>query len=107
MCEKLKLVKENKKSEVYENKRYIVKISDINGFFLKRNDSPYVDYDIDKDDDEYSFEEAVKLEITNKSTSKKAQKRCFQGYGVIKDIQRDINGAKHQFKSMFKKIDKE
>lgn len=102
----LKLVKENKKSEVYENNRYIVKISDINGFFLKRKGSPYVGNDVDKDDDEYSFEEAVKLEIRNKSTGKKAQKRCFQGYDVIKDVQRDINGDKRQFKSMFKKIDK-
>lgn len=107
MCDKLILVKDNKKSEVYENNNYIVKISDIKGFFLKRNDSPYVDYDIDKDDGDYSFVEAVKLEIKNKSTGKKAQKRCFQGYGVIEDVQRDLNSNKNQFKSMFKKIDKE
>lgn len=105
MNNKLILVKENKKSEVYENNNYIVKVSDINGYFLKRNDSPYVDYDIDKEDDDYSFVEAVKLEITNKSTGKKTQKRCYQGYSVIEDVQRDLDGNKSQFKGMFDKID--
>lgn len=49
--------------------------------------------------------EAVKLEIKSKSTGKKAQKRCFQGYSVIEDVQRDLDGDKCQFKRMFKKID--
>lgn len=106
MCNKLKLVKENKKSEVYENDEYIIKASDINGFFLKKNNFPYGDYDINKEDDDYSFVEAVKLEIKNKSTGKKAQKRCFQGYSVIEDVQRDLDGNKSQFERMFKRIDK-
>lgn len=106
MSEKLKKVKDNKKSEVYENEEYKVKISDIDGGFYKKNGSDYTDYDTDLDDDDYKFVKAVKLEITNKSTGKTSQKRCYQGYSVIDDVQSDLDGNKTQFADMFKKIDK-
>ena len=106
MSEKLVKIKENKKSVIYENNEYKVKISDINGFFYKKNGTDYTDYDYDLDDDAYKFVEAVKLEITNKSTNKTSQKRCYQGYSVIDDVQRDLEGEKTQFSDMFEKIDK-
>ena len=105
MSKKLVKVKDNKKSEIYENAEYKVKISDINGYFYKRNGSDYIEYDYDLGDDDYKFVEAVKLEITNKLTGKKKKKRCYQGYSVIDDVQRDLDGNKTQFASMFKKID--
>ena len=104
MSKELVKVKDNKKSEVYENDEYIVKISDIDGFFCKKNGSNNVPYDYDKEDGEYMMVEAVKLEITNKSTGKKSQKRCYQGYGVIEDVRDDLN-KKRKFKDMFEKID--
>lgn len=105
MSKKLEKIKDNKKSEVYENDEYKVKISDINGFFYKKNGADYTDYDTDLDDDDYKFVEAVKLEITNKTTGKTSQKRCYQGYSVINDVQNDLDGNKTQFASMFEKID--
>ncbi len=36
MSKKLEKIKDNNKSEVYENDEYKVKISDINGFFYKK-----------------------------------------------------------------------
>lgn len=100
-----KLVKDNKKSSIYESDFYKVKISGINGFFLKRNDSDYVDFDDDLEREDYKFTEAVKLEITNLKTGKTASKRCYQGFGVINDIKNDIKVGKKQFRSMFCKID--
>lgn len=105
MSKELKLTKDNKKSSVYENQEYIVKISEINGYFLKPNNSQYVEYDCDLEDDEYKFVEAVKLEITNKITGRTTQKRCYQGFNVINDVQNDLYNAKSHFESMFKKID--
>lgn len=105
MSKKLVKVKDNKKSEIYENEEYKVRVSDINGYFYKKNGSDHTDYDYDLDDDDYKFVEAVKLEITNKSTGKTSQKRCYQGYSVIDDVQRDLDGNKTQFADMFKKID--
>lgn len=107
MSEKLKKVKDNKKSVVYENDTYIVKVSDIDGFFCKKNGEGYTDYNPDLDDDDYQFVKAVKLEITNKNTNKKSQKRCYQGYDVIDDVQNDLNSGKTQFADMFRKIDEE
>lgn len=104
MSKELKKIKNNKKSEVYENEEYRVKISDINKFFYKKNGSDYTDYDTDLADDDYKFVKAVKLEITNKSTGT-SQKRCYQGYSVIDDVQSDLDGNKTQFADMFKKID--
>ena len=49
--------------------------------------------------------EAVKLEITNKMTGRAAQKRCYQGFNVINDVQNDLYTGKNHFESMFKKID--
>lgn len=45
MSQKLVKVKDNKKSEIYENDEYKVKISDIDGCFYKKNGSDYTDYD--------------------------------------------------------------
>lgn len=105
MNNKLQLIKENKKSNIYENDEYTVKISDINGYFLKRNEFQYTDYDYNKGPDDYNFVEAVNLEVTSKITGKTAQKRCYQGYSVINEFQEDINN-KEQFKTIFNKIDK-
>lgn len=105
MSKELKLTKDNKKSSVYENEEYVVKISEINGYFFKPNDSQYVEYDFELEDDEYKFVEAVKLEITNKMTGRTAQKRCYQGFNVINDVQNDLDTGKNHFESMFKKID--
>lgn len=106
VAKKLELVKENKKSDVYENDVYKVKISEIDGFFYKKNGEDYTDYDYELGDEDYKFVKAVKLEITNKNTGKTAQKRCYQGFSVIDDVQDDLDGDKTQFASMFKKIDK-
>ncbi len=73
--------------------------------FFTKNGADYTDYDTDLDDDDYKFVEAVKLEITNKTTGKTSQKRCYQGYSVINDVQNDLDGNKTQFASMFEKID--
>ena len=101
----LKLIKENKKSEIYENEEYIVKISDIPRIFYKKNGDEYVTYDYDAEDGEYIPTKAVTLKITNKKTGKTSQKRCYQGYSVINDVQEDLNNNKIQFKNMFDKID--
>ncbi len=106
MSKKFKKIKTNNKSEIYENDEYIVKVSDIPGFFYKKNGTDFTDYDSELGDDDYKFVEAVKLEITNKATNKKSQKRCYQGYSVIDDLQRDINTDKSQFADILKKIDK-
>ena len=45
MSDNLKKIKENEKSEIYENSTYIVKISDINGYFYKKNGEDFTDYD--------------------------------------------------------------
>lgn len=97
--------KDNRKSVCYENDDYKVKISDIDGYFMKKNGSNFVRYDDDVDEDEYIMAEAVKLEVTSKKTGKKTQKRCFQGYSVINDLQNDIENGKKQFGKMFQKID--
>lgn len=99
-------VKTNKKSEVYENDDYIVRISDINGFFMKKNGTDYTEYDSELEDNDYKTVQAVNLVIKNKNTGKQSQKRCYQGYGVIEDVQRDINEDKTQFANLFNKIDK-
>jgi len=99
------LVKDNKKSSVYESDTYKVKISEIKGYFFKKNDSNYVDYDYDLRPNDYKFTKAVKLEITNKRTGKATSKRCYQGFGVIKDVENDIKVGKKQFKGIFGKID--
>lgn len=80
MSKKLEKTKNNKKSEVYENDEYKVRISDINKYFLKKNGTDYTDYDHDLEDNEYKFVKAVNLEITNKSTGKQLRK------DAIKDI---------------------
>jgi len=105
MDNKLKKIKDNKKSEVYECNDYKVKISDIDAVFYKRNADSYIEYDSDLADDALVPVKAVKLEITSKITGKTTQKRCYQGYGVINDVQKDLNGNKKQFADMFKKID--
>lgn len=99
------LAKDNKKSSIYESDGYKVKISEINGFFLKKNNSDYVDYDDDLEPDDYKFTKAVKLVITNKLTGKSTSKRCYQGFGVINDVEDDIKAGKKQFKNMFDNID--
>lgn len=105
MSKELKLIKNNKKSCVYENEYYKVKISYIDGGFLKRNDSKYVEYDDNLEPDDYKYTKAVILEITNKITGKASQKRCYQGYDVINDVKEDLYNGKKRFKSMFDRID--
>ena len=78
----------------------------INGFFFKKNGDAYVDYDYEMGEGEYKMVEAVKLQITNKDTNKTAQKRCFQGYSVLEDVQYDLLRKKSKFSKIFKKIDK-
>lgn len=105
---KLKLVKVNKKSQIYENEQYRVKISDIDGVFYGINGKGWsnIPYDYDKNDgDLIKLEGAVTLEIKNKKTGKKAQKRCYQGYDVIYDVQADLDGDKSKFWDMFDKVD--
>ena len=106
MGENLVKIKNNKKSVIYESDNYRVKISDLDGFFYKKNGDNYVGYDPDLEDGEYRDVKAAKLEITNKSTGKTSQKRCYQGYNVIEDVQSDLNNGKKQFAGMFNKIDK-
>lgn len=101
----LKLIKENKKSETYENEEYIVKIFNEDGIYYKKNGDEYVTYDYDAEDGEYIPTKAVTLKITNKKTGKTSQKRCYQGYSVINDVREDLNNNKIQFKTIFDKID--
>jgi hypothetical protein len=100
-----KIVKDNKKSTSYESDEYLVKISEQQGFVYKRNGSGYTDYDDNLDIDDFKANEFVKLKITNKTTGKSATKRCYQGFSVIDDIEKDLLGSKKQFKSIFNKID--
>ncbi|QEZ68489.1 hypothetical protein D4A35_05865 [Paraclostridium bifermentans] len=106
MKDKFKIVKENKKSLVYESNLYVIKISDIDGFFIKNRYSRYLELEEDDDNSDYRFVKAVNMKITNKLTGKNTQKRCYQGYGVIKEIENDINSGKKVFTNIFDKIDK-
>lgn len=106
MSDNLKKIKENEKSEIYENSTYIVKISDINGYFYKKNGEDFTDYDSELPDNDYKFVKAIRLQIKNKKTGKTSQKRCYQDYDeLLNDVQRDLNTNKSQFKSIWKKID--
>jgi len=98
-------IKDNKKSSVYENDVYKVRISKINKCFYKRNDADYVTTDDNLNSDDYRFVEAVKLEIKNKETGKLASKRCYQGFGAIEDVKNDIKNGKKKFQEIFNKID--
>ncbi len=107
MGKELKHVKENKKSDVYENDDYKVRVKQVNGGYYVKNGAkknPY--WDSDKEDDELVWiDDAVILEAESKKTGKKAQKRCYQGAGAIDDFQDAIDGRSSSFSDVLKKID--
>lgn len=102
----LKLIKENKKSLVYENDKYIIKEKEVQGGYYVRNGAtknPY--YDVEKDEnDQIWIGDAVILEITNKENGKKCQKKCLQGHGAAYDFQDALDGKNPKFKDVIKKL---
>lgn len=100
-----KVIKNNDKSIRYESDEYLVEIRENKGFVLKRNGTDYTDYDYDLGEDDLTANKSVNLKITNKKTRRSSSKRCYQGFDVIDDVEKDINGNKVQFKSIFTKID--
>lgn len=106
---KLELTKINNKSQIYENEQYHVMISDINGVFYVINGKggSNVPYDYDKNDGELTkFDDTVEVKLTNKRTGKSTQKRCYQGYEVIREIQDALDGKTSKFEKLFNKIDR-
>ena len=105
--EKLKLIKQNKESDIYENNEYHVKVCNLPGYVFKKNGYNNVPYDDDKKEKEWiKARDAVRLEITNKKTGKTARVTCYQGYyEAIQDLQYDLQHGKIKFKKEYDKID--
>lgn len=102
----IKLIKENKKSNIYEVGDYKVKAKQCTGVFcLKNGDdkNPYYNSDID-DSELVEIRDAIILEVTNIKTGKKSQKRCYQGIIAVEEFAEDLK-TKTQFKSIYDKID--
>ena len=103
----LRLIRENIKSLVYENEKYVIKEKDVSGGFYVRNGdkkNPY--YNVDLDEDEYIWMgNTIILEVTNKITGKKCQKRCYQGHGAAQDFQDALDGKNNKFKDMIRKLE--
>ena len=106
MSSKLKLIKNNKKSRVYENNDYIVRSKDVNGgFYVKNGDKKNPYYDSDKGDDDLVWiGDAVILEVQNKDNGKKSQKRCYQGESAVDDFQDALDGKSGAFQDVLNKI---
>lgn len=106
MSEKLKLVKQNKKSMVYENAEYTVKIITPTERFVLRKNDPNNEfwYDENLSDGEVFSAPISILEVVNKCTGKKATKRVYQN-NPIADFEADLD-KKSQFSDVFRKIDK-
>ena len=107
MGKKLELVKENEKSDIYENDDYKVRVKQVNGgFYVKNGDKKNPCWDSDKEDDDLVWiDNTVILEAENKHTGKKSQKRCYQGSGAINDFQDALDGKSSKFSDVLKKID--
>ena len=103
MSKKLKKTKETKKSQIYENDEYHVKLT-TGGYVIKKNEISKPWYDEEKDEGEVFFAPMELMKVTNKKTGKSSQKRCYQP-NPIGDLEDDLED-KTMFKDVFKKIDK-
>lgn len=103
MGKKFKKTKENRKSTIYENDDYHVKLSE-GGFVIKKNDILKPWHNGDEAEEEYFFAPMNIMEVTNKKTGKRSQKRCYQP-NPISDLEDDLE-VKTRFKDIFSKIDK-
>lgn len=97
--EKLKMVKDNKKSTFYKIGHYEVKISEPSRKFVFVNDANII-----YSDEAWGEENSGKMvqynnvEIKNTITNLKSYKRCLQGWKQIEDdLENDLNGNKSQF----------
>lgn len=97
------LTKTNKKSLIYENSKYRVKITD-EGYVLKENNIKGYYYDNEINENDVIQAPCAQLTVTNKQTGKTASKRCYQS-NIIEDFNKDLIDKK-QFKKIFEKIDK-
>lgn len=102
MGKKFKKTKENRKSDIYENDEYRVKIFK-GGYAYKKNKCLTPWHDWKKEEGDYIFAPIEIMEVTNKKTGKKSQKRCYQP-NPIRDLEDDLDDKK-QFKDIFDKID--
>ena len=107
MSDKFVCIKQNKKTNLYENDAYIVSMTETSGYYYKRNNDPQVEHDDELEDDDYKFTKAVQMMVTSKATGKSARKRCYQGYAALDDLEEDLRGDKTQFADIFAKIDKQ
>lgn len=107
MGKELKCVKKNRKSDVYENADYIVRIKKVNGvYYIKNGDNKNPYWNPKKEDDELiRIDDAVILVAESKKTGKKSQKRCYQGNSAIDDFQDALDGNSDRFSDVLKKID--
>ena len=80
---------------------------DVNGgFYVKNGDKKNPYWNSNKSDDELVWiDDAVILEVENKKTGKKAQKRCYQGESAVDDFQNALDGKGGGFSDVLKKID--
>ncbi len=93
--DKFRLKKEYKKSKVYENAEYIVKIKE-GGYGVTPVAYRY-------EDDESIFSLFKVMTVENKRNGRKAQKRVYQGEPIF-DLENDLE-TKTQFKEIWDKID--
>lgn len=104
--EKAKLVKQNKKSVIYEIGEYQIKLEEPKrNKTIKINELGKYWYDGDKDFDGDFYAESRNMVVTNKLTGKTSRKRVYQN-DPIGDFERDLT-KKIQFRDLFKKIDKQ
>lgn len=103
MDKKLIFKKETKKSTIYENDDYIVKIKE-GGYVTKKNDMFKPWYDENREEEEWFDAPMDIMYVTSKETGITASVRCYQGNPIF-DLEQDLE-EKSQFKEIFKKIDK-
>ena len=101
MSKKYKKTKTNKKSSVYEDDVYRLRLSDGSYAFKRKANKMYADDD--------ALEQTLVpfdiLEVTHKITGKTSKKRVFQGENAVGEFFDDAESEKSQFESIFKKID--
>lgn len=97
------MTKETKKSIIYENNNYKVKLTE-GGYGYKKNDILKPWYNDEIEEGEYFFAPMYKMTVESKKTGKKSTKRVYQG-NPIRDLENDLD-RKTMFYDIFKKIDK-
>ena len=102
---KFKLIKTNKKSEVYENEQYIIKVKDAGFAYPPRWFRDELESCGGEDSDRL-LQPIDVVEVTNKLTKRTTSKRMFQGnprYELEDDL---LNNDKKKFYStIWSKID--